>query len=144
MKQRAVNSSAAGNVIVAVKAEKVISKTALAWALSHVVHPGDCVMLLAVLPGHKTGRRRSLWSFPRLTGDCGTGDREKFRERVSHQISESACFFSSDLNYANARYVAGLANLWTLESRQRVFRCMLNQFISSVIDLFSVGFLAFD
>lgn len=45
---------AASNVIVAVKAEKVISKAALAWALSHVVHPGDSVTLLAVISGHKT------------------------------------------------------------------------------------------
>lgn len=42
-------------VIVAVKAEKVISKTALAWALSNVVRPGDCVTLLAVLSAEKTG-----------------------------------------------------------------------------------------
>ncbi|KAF7141543.1 hypothetical protein RHSIM_Rhsim06G0040000 [Rhododendron simsii] len=85
MKQRA-----AANVIVAVKAEKVISKAALAWALSHVVHPGDSVTLLAVISRHKTeGRMRSLWNFPRLTGDCGTGDWEKLPERISHQISQS-------------------------------------------------------
>ncbi|XP_058220933.1 inactive protein kinase SELMODRAFT_444075-like isoform X2 [Rhododendron vialii] len=81
---------AASNVIVAVKAEKVISKAALAWALSHVVHPGDSVTLLAVISGHKTdGRMRSLWNFPRLTGDCRTGDWEKLPERISHQISQS-------------------------------------------------------
>lgn len=43
------------NVIVAVKAEeKVVSKAALGWALTHVVHPGDCVILLAVYPGVKS------------------------------------------------------------------------------------------
>ncbi|PSR99689.1 Inactive protein kinase [Actinidia chinensis var. chinensis] len=90
MNQRPVGSSSfAETVIVAVKAEKVISKTGLAWALTHVVHPGDCVTLLAVLSVHKTGRRRSLWLFPRLTGDCGTGDRANLPERISHQISES-------------------------------------------------------
>ncbi|KAB2619683.1 inactive protein kinase [Pyrus ussuriensis x Pyrus communis] len=45
----------ADKVIVAVKAEKVISKTALAWALTHVGHPGDCVTLLAVFSAIKTG-----------------------------------------------------------------------------------------
>ncbi|KAF5942890.1 hypothetical protein HYC85_020532 [Camellia sinensis] len=89
MKQREVES-AADKVIVAVKAEKVISKTALAWALTHVVRPGDCITLLAVLSsGHyKTRSRRSLWSFPRLAGDCGTGDRDKFPQCIS-QISDS-------------------------------------------------------
>lgn len=48
-------SGSADKVIVAVKAEKVISKTALAWALTHVVHPGDCVTLLAVFSTAKTG-----------------------------------------------------------------------------------------
>ena len=47
--------AAEGKVIVAVKAEKVISKTALAWALTHVVRPGDCITLLAVLSARKTG-----------------------------------------------------------------------------------------
>lgn len=35
-------------VVVAVKAEKVISKAALAWALTHVVRTGDFITLLAV------------------------------------------------------------------------------------------------
>lgn len=39
------------DVVVAVKAERYMSKTALAWALAHVVRPGDSVMLLAVLAG---------------------------------------------------------------------------------------------
>lgn len=52
-----INSRMGGadKVIVAVKAEKVISKTALAWALTHVVHPDDCVTLLAVFSAVKTG-----------------------------------------------------------------------------------------
>ncbi|XP_023768903.2 inactive protein kinase SELMODRAFT_444075 isoform X1 [Lactuca sativa] len=57
------------NVIVAVKAEeKVVSKAALGWALTHVVHPGDCVILLAVYPGVKSSRKS--WSWRRLSGDC--------------------------------------------------------------------------
>lgn len=37
-------------VVVAVRAEMEMSKTALAWALTHIVRPGDLVTLLAVLP----------------------------------------------------------------------------------------------
>ncbi|KAH9614690.1 hypothetical protein KSS87_006527, partial [Heliosperma pusillum] len=62
----ALPSSAA--VIVAVKAEKMVSKEALAWALTHVVRPGDYICLLAVFPDRPTGRR--LWNFPRITGNC--------------------------------------------------------------------------
>ena len=48
------NNRASHKVLVAVKAEKVISKAALAWALTHVVHPGDCITLLAIIPKEKT------------------------------------------------------------------------------------------
>lgn len=54
VKRRAANAMA-DRVVVAVKAEKLISKSALAWALNHVVHPGDCITLLAVLSGERTG-----------------------------------------------------------------------------------------
>jgi hypothetical protein len=43
-------------VLVAVNAEKAISKTALAWALTHVAHRGDCITLLAVFSTEKTGK----------------------------------------------------------------------------------------
>ncbi|PQM41046.1 inactive protein kinase isoform X1 [Prunus yedoensis var. nudiflora] len=76
----------ADKVIVAVKAEKVISKTALAWALTHVVHPGDCVTLLAVFSAVKTGSK--FWNFPRFTGDCSSSRREDLPDRIC-QISES-------------------------------------------------------
>lgn len=59
---RRATHSAAERVVVAVKAERVISKAALAWALTHVVRPGDCVTLLAVFPGEKTGNS-SKFSF---------------------------------------------------------------------------------
>lgn len=61
------------NVIVAVKAEeKVVSKAALAWALTHVVHPGDSVILVAVFHGAKSSRK--LWTWRRLNGDCRNSD----------------------------------------------------------------------
>ncbi|KAI3522047.1 hypothetical protein L1887_11525 [Cichorium endivia] len=76
------------NVIVAVKAEeKVVSKAALGWALTHVVHPGDCVILLAVFPGAKSSRK--LWRWRRLSGDCrNIDDCANLPDRIC-QISES-------------------------------------------------------
>ncbi|KAH9692746.1 protein kinase domain-containing protein [Citrus sinensis] len=85
LSQRATDT-AAERVIVAVRAEKVISKNTLAWALTHVVHPGDGITLLAVFPAERTGRR--FWSFPRWTGDCSSSHKEKSRDRIC-QISES-------------------------------------------------------
>ncbi|OVA05181.1 Protein kinase domain [Macleaya cordata] len=77
---------APGKVVVAVRAEKEISKTALTWALTHVVRPGDRITLLAVFSGESRGRR--LWSFPRFAGDCGGSHRETSPDRI-YQISES-------------------------------------------------------
>nr|XP_010906922.1 inactive protein kinase SELMODRAFT_444075 isoform X1 [Elaeis guineensis] len=78
-------------VVVAVRAEREISKTALEWALTHVVRPGDLVTLLAVLSDHgpRGGWRRRLlpWGFPRFGGGGGSGSR-RHRERC--QIS-AAC-----------------------------------------------------
>ncbi|WOL14606.1 inactive protein kinase [Canna indica] len=65
---------AAEKVVVAVKASKEIPKTALVWALTHVVQPGDCIMLLVVVPPHSSGRK--LWGFPRFAGDCASGHRK--------------------------------------------------------------------
>lgn len=42
-------------VIVAVKASKEIPKTALVWALTHVVQIGDCITLLVVVPSQSSG-----------------------------------------------------------------------------------------
>ncbi|KAL9143720.1 hypothetical protein ABFS82_14G252700 [Erythranthe guttata] len=77
----------AEKVIVAVKAEKVISKAALAWALTHAARPGDCITLLAIFSEKKTGGR-GFWRFPRLKGNCRSCDPAKLPDRVC-QISES-------------------------------------------------------
>lgn len=42
-------------VLVAVKASKEIPKTALVWALSHVVQPGDCITMIVVVPPPSSG-----------------------------------------------------------------------------------------
>ncbi|KAL6006019.1 hypothetical protein ACLOJK_040064 [Asimina triloba] len=48
-------SDVAEKVIVAVKASKEIPRTALVWALTHVVQPGDCITLLVVIPPQSSG-----------------------------------------------------------------------------------------
>ncbi|KAK8472976.1 hypothetical protein PHAVU_001G018000 [Phaseolus vulgaris] len=82
----AATATVSNKVLVAVRAEKIISKTALAWALTHVVHSSDSITLLAVYSAHKTGRR--FWHFSRLAGDCTTGPAGKLPERIT-DISES-------------------------------------------------------
>ena len=116
--QRATNTyTVADQVVIAVKAEKVMSKSALAWALTHVVHPGDCITLLAVFTNEKSGNTDSqllknllllstflfwivdylsclmcvgkkFWNFPRLAGDCGSNQLERLPDRVC-EISEN-------------------------------------------------------
>ncbi|KAD1976352.1 hypothetical protein E3N88_42074 [Mikania micrantha] len=73
-------SDAAEKVVVAVKASKEIPKTALVWALTHVVQPGHCITLLVVLPAQSSGNMISCLSkitgFPRFTGDCASGHKK--------------------------------------------------------------------
>ncbi|KAL1554983.1 inactive protein kinase-like protein [Salvia divinorum] len=58
-------------MVVVVRAAKDISTTALTWALTNVVQPGDCVRLLVVIPIHTSSKR--LWGFPNFHSDCATG-----------------------------------------------------------------------
>lgn len=88
-------ATVSNKVLVAVKAEKVISNTALAWALTHVVHSSDSITLLAVYSAQKTGRR--LWKFSRFAGDCTNGPAGKLPERIS-DISESCAQMVLQLN----------------------------------------------
>ncbi|GMY28538.1 inactive protein kinase SELMODRAFT_444075-like [Fagus crenata] len=85
--RRATTNKVSHKVLVAVKAEKVISKNALAWALTHVVHRGDCITLLAVVSKEKTSRR--FWNFPICTGGYRCSQRDKLPEQNIHKISES-------------------------------------------------------
>lgn len=51
-------------VVVAVKASKEIPKSALVWALTHVVQPGGCITLLVVMPSQSSGIRFFFDSLP--------------------------------------------------------------------------------
>ncbi|GAB2246790.1 hypothetical protein Droror1_Dr00006672 [Drosera rotundifolia] len=78
-------------VVVAIKAEKSISKSTLAWALTHVVRPGDTVTLLAVFPAKSTvslGRR--LWGLSRfgIGGNCAGEIGENLPDKIC-EISQS-------------------------------------------------------
>ncbi|XP_072974275.1 inactive protein kinase SELMODRAFT_444075-like isoform X1 [Typha angustifolia] len=78
-------------VVVAVRAEREISKTALAWALTHIVRPGDLVTLLAVLAdqdGPRGWRRKLLWGFPKFGGECGSHRRDNCQ--ISASCSQMA------------------------------------------------------
>ncbi|GMN37018.1 hypothetical protein TIFTF001_006467 [Ficus carica] len=82
-KQEKGSSDAAEKVVVAVKASKEIPKTALVWALTHVVQPGDCITLLVVVSSQSSGRK--LWGFPRFAGDCASGSRKSQSGTTSEQ-----------------------------------------------------------
>jgi hypothetical protein len=60
----AATTVAAEKVVVAVRAAtREISKTAIIWALTHVVQPGGSIILLVVIPAHSSGIV-SGFSFP--------------------------------------------------------------------------------
>uniref|UniRef100_A0A2P2KHH3 Protein kinase domain-containing protein n=1 Tax=Rhizophora mucronata TaxID=61149 RepID=A0A2P2KHH3_RHIMU len=80
-KQERGGSDVAEKVVVAVKASKEIPKTALVWALTHVVQPGDCITLLVVIPPQGSGRK--LWGFPRFAGDCASRHQKSSSEATS-------------------------------------------------------------
>ncbi|XP_022720908.1 inactive protein kinase SELMODRAFT_444075-like [Durio zibethinus] len=84
-KQGKSGTDVAKQVVVAVKASKEIPKTALVWALTHVVQPGDCITLLVVVPSHGSGRK---WGFPRFAGDCANGSRKSQSGSSSEQKSD--------------------------------------------------------
>lgn len=65
-------AAAEEKVVVAVRAAiREISKTAIVWALTHVVQPGGSIILLVVIPAQSSGRK--FWGFPLFAGDCASG-----------------------------------------------------------------------
>ncbi|XP_041989914.1 inactive protein kinase SELMODRAFT_444075-like [Salvia splendens] len=78
-------ASDVAKVVVAVKAAKVIPKTALIWTLTHVVQPGDCITLLVLASSQTSGL---FWGFPRFGRDCGRGLRRSKSASTTNEISE--------------------------------------------------------
>ncbi|XP_033133442.1 inactive protein kinase SELMODRAFT_444075 isoform X4 [Brassica rapa] len=74
------SSNGTEKVLVAVKASREISKTALVWALTHIVHPGDCITLVVVVTSHNAGRK--LWTLPKFAGDCASVHRKPHSDAI--------------------------------------------------------------
>ncbi|KAJ1284189.1 hypothetical protein BS78_03G186200 [Paspalum vaginatum] len=84
-KGAAAATPAAEKVVVAVRAAaREISKTAIVWALTHVVQPGGNIILLVVIPAHSSGRK--FWGFPLFAGDCASGHKSMLDQK--YDVSE--------------------------------------------------------
>ncbi|KAI9124712.1 hypothetical protein K1719_004634 [Acacia pycnantha] len=84
------SSDVAGKVVVvAVRASKEISRTALVWALTHVVQPGDCIKLLVLIPAHSTSKR--MWVLSRFTTDCTTSQWRSQTASDQKEIIATSC-----------------------------------------------------
>ncbi|CDY10586.1 BnaC03g70280D [Brassica napus] len=79
-REKIPSSNGTEKVLVAVKASREISKTALVWALTHIVHPGDCITLVVVVTSHNAGRK--LWTLPKFAGDCASGHRKPHSDAI--------------------------------------------------------------
>ncbi|KAF2581796.1 hypothetical protein F2Q68_00006905 [Brassica cretica] len=79
-REKIPSSNGTEKVLVAVKASREISKTALVWALTHIVHPGDCITLVVVVTSHNAGRK--LWTLPKFAGDCASGHRKTHSDAI--------------------------------------------------------------
>ncbi|XP_050374232.1 inactive protein kinase SELMODRAFT_444075 isoform X2 [Argentina anserina] len=81
------NSMVTGKVVVvAFKALKEIPNTALVWALTHVVQPGDYIKLLAVVPSYTSSNW--VWDFARFTSDCTRSPHWALTGTISDQKDE--------------------------------------------------------
>ncbi|XP_028759308.1 inactive protein kinase SELMODRAFT_444075 [Neltuma alba] len=76
-------------VVVAVKASKEISRTALVWALTHVVQPGDCIKLLVLIPALSSSKR--IWGLSRFTTDCTTSHWRSQTASDQKEIVANSC-----------------------------------------------------
>ncbi|MCO5572992.1 hypothetical protein L7F22_026754 [Adiantum nelumboides] len=86
---KGLNSALSGkeSVVVAVNAGKEITRYALEWALSNVVHAGDHITIVALLQGGKLGSRR-LWGLPRLAGDCANRSSKAGKPRNAREVED--------------------------------------------------------
>ncbi|KAG8051423.1 hypothetical protein GUJ93_ZPchr0001g31293 [Zizania palustris] len=91
-------AAAAEKVVVAVRAAtREISKTAIVWALTHVVQPGGSILLLVVIPAHSSGRK--FWGFPLFAGDCASGHKTMLDQKseVSDLCSQMMQKLNNDI-----------------------------------------------
>ncbi|KAK3161217.1 hypothetical protein QOZ80_1BG0074020 [Eleusine coracana subsp. coracana] len=94
---KGVPAASAEMVVVAVKAAaREISKTAIVWALTHVVQPGGSIILLVVVPAHSSGRK--FWGFPFFSGDCASGHKSMVDQKSD--ISELCSLMMEKLGAA--------------------------------------------
>ncbi|XP_041005573.1 inactive protein kinase SELMODRAFT_444075-like [Juglans microcarpa x Juglans regia] len=103
-------------VVVAVKASKEIPKTALVWALTHVVQPGDCIKLLVVIPVLSSSKR--TWGFSRFTSDCttrhwslqGTSSDQKddIADSCSHMVQQLHDVYDTEKIKVRVKIVCGV------------------------------------
>lgn len=115
-------SDAAEKVVVAVKASKEIPKTALVWALTHVVQPGDCITLLVVVPSQSSGMQAIIYllsfvrkfsyllyaSGPRFEFILSSGNlvSRRTEKTNTHTYTLVECFYTSEhyvLNKCNMK-----------------------------------------
>ncbi|KAL5709177.1 non-specific serine/threonine protein kinase [Ranunculus cassubicifolius] len=95
----------AEKVVVAVKASiKEIPKTALIWALPHVVQPGDCITLVVVNPSMSSGRK---WGFPKFAGDCASGNKRSQLGTITKQKFDLADSCSQNDTNIKIKVVSG-------------------------------------
>ncbi|OEL30414.1 Proline-rich receptor-like protein kinase PERK9 [Dichanthelium oligosanthes] len=94
-KGAATGTAAEEKVVVAVRAAtREISKTAIVWALTHVVQPGGSIILLVVIPAHTSGRK--FWGFPLFAGDCASGHKSMLDQK--YDISEQCALMMKKLD----------------------------------------------
>ncbi|KAL8223336.1 hypothetical protein R6Q57_018811 [Mikania cordata] len=74
-------------VLIAVKASREISKSALIWALTHVVQPGDCAKLLVVIHAPNSSHNK-LWKLSKFNSDCATGKWKNLSGDAREDITE--------------------------------------------------------
>ncbi|PNT70618.1 hypothetical protein BRADI_2g14530v3 [Brachypodium distachyon] len=79
---RGPEEDAAVVVVAARAAAREVPRTAVAWALTHVVQRGDSILLLVLMPPPPSSGRK-FWGFPLFAGDCASG-----HKAVSNQKSD--------------------------------------------------------
>ncbi|XP_017228825.1 inactive protein kinase SELMODRAFT_444075 isoform X2 [Daucus carota subsp. sativus] len=70
-------------LLVAIKASGEIPRTAVVWALTHVVQPGDCLKLLVIIPVLSSSKK--IWGFRKFGSDCTSSHWRSLSGTVPYQ-----------------------------------------------------------